>query len=277
MKYKILSLITTLVVVFNLSLSAKDISIVGTWKLVSQKITYADGATYTANESALNQIKIYTPTMFININEQKIPQLDNQKLVVKCAGGHYSLVGDSYEEFTEFASYKDYKDLKVKFTLTMEKGRMHTVGALSGKDGVQTIYDEWYTQDETPASGKSLVGTWKLTAQTVINPDGGVYRADSVSTNMRKIFTPNTVVVIFEKVIPDAGNQSIVTSCAGGRYTLKNGKYQELLDFASYKDFKNVESDFKLTLEDGKLHTNGSLSVGNGQFATYDERFVKAD
>jgi hypothetical protein len=277
MKYKILSLAIALTVLLSLNVSAENKSIVGKWRLVAQKVVYADGGTYTADSAALNQVKIYTPTMFVNISERKNPQLNNEKLVAACAGGHYSLNGDIYQEFTEFGSYKDYKDLKVKFTLTFEKGRMHTVGTLSGTDGAVNVYDEWYIKEETPDTNQVLVGSWKLATQTVINPDGSVYKADSTTTSMRKIFTPNTVVVIYERIIAEAGNQKIVTSCAGGRYTLKDGEYQELLDFASYKDFKALESKFQITIEDGKLHTKGTLSMGNGQVATYDEWFVKAD
>ena len=77
---------------------------------------------------------------------QKIPQLNDQKLVVSCAGGHYILKGDNYEEITEFASCKDFQQMKVKFVLTLEKGKIHTVGSVTGADGKNTIYDEWYVK-----------------------------------------------------------------------------------------------------------------------------------
>ncbi len=144
MKFKIISLSVFMMALFCLNTFAQKKSIVGTWKLVSQKVTNPDGSTFTADSAALNQVKIYTPTMFVNVSERVIPQTDNQKLVVSCAGGHYLLNGSVYEEFTEFASYKDYKGMKVKFALTMEKGRMHTIGSVSGADGNVTIYDEWY-------------------------------------------------------------------------------------------------------------------------------------
>ena len=148
MKSKFISLTVMIVMLSCLSIAAQTKSIVGTWRLVSQKVTNPDGGVYTADSTALNSVKMYTPTMFANISERKIPELENQKIVVSCAGGHYSLKGDVYEEFTEFASYKGFKDMKVKFTLTMEKGRIHTVGSVSGADGVATIYDEWYKKVE---------------------------------------------------------------------------------------------------------------------------------
>ncbi|MES2457608.1 MAG: hypothetical protein V4594_18770 [Bacteroidota bacterium] len=128
------------------STSAQTKSIVGTWKLVSQKVTYPDGNSFIPDSTKLNALKIYTPTTFVNVSQREIPEMGNQKIVVSCTGGRYSLIGNVYEEFTEFASFKDYKDLKVKFNLTLEKGRMHTVGSLSGADGIVTIYDEWFVK-----------------------------------------------------------------------------------------------------------------------------------
>ncbi|NQX53036.1 hypothetical protein HQN86_05370 [Pedobacter panaciterrae] len=278
MNAKIISLTIAILVIFSLNSSAQTrLNIEGTWRLVSQKIINSEGGVTTSDSAALNQIKVYTPTMFVNVGERRIPQLDNQKMVVSCAGGHYSLNGDVYEEFTEFASYKDYKDLKVKFKLTMENGKMHTVGTLSGADGIITTYDEWYSKVEVPTQSKELTGTWRVISQRVNNPDGSVFTADSTSASMRKVFTPGMVVVIREQAIPKADNQKLVVSCAGGLYTLKNGVYEEFISFASYKDFKSMKAKFDLKFENGKLHTSGILTDGNGQEAAYDEWFVRAD
>lgn len=277
MKSKITALVIAMTAIFTLNSFAQGLNIVGTWRLVSQKIINAEGGVTTTDSAYLNQVKVYTPTMFVNIGERKIPQLDNQKLVVTCAGGHYSLNGDVYEEFTEFASYKGYKDMKVKFKLTMEKGKMHTVGAVWGADGIITTYDEWYSKVDVPAQSKELTGTWRAISQKIDNPDGSVYTADSTSVNMRKIFTPGMVIVVTEKVIPQADNEKLVVSIAGGQYTLKNGEYEELISFASYQNFASMKVKFNLKIEDGKLHTFGTLTYSNGQEAIYDEWFVRAD
>ncbi|WP_276089649.1 hypothetical protein [Pedobacter sp. JY14-1] len=277
MKAKFLSLAVTMIVFIASSAAAQTPDIVGTWRLVSQKITHPEGGVTTADSAALNQIKVYTPTMFVNIGERKIPQLDNQKLVVSCAGGHYSIKGDVYEEFTEFASYAGYKDMKVRFKLTMEKGKMHTVGSLSGANGAATIYDEWYSKVDLPAQGNTLTGTWKAISQKVTNPDGSVFTADSAAVSMRKMFTPGMVIVISERIIPQANNEKLVVSCAGGPYSLQNGVYEEFIDFASYKDYKNMKAKFNLKIEDNQLHTTGTLTSGNNMPAIYDERFTKVE
>lgn len=277
MKTKFISLTISLIGLLCLNVSAQKTNIVGTWRLVSQKIINSEGGVTTADSAAVNSIKVYTPTMFVNISERKIPQYDNQKLVTSCAGGHYTINGDVYEEFTEFASWKDYKDLKVKFKITMENGKMHTVGTLSGADGIETIYDEWFSKVDVPVQSKALTGTWRVVSQKVNQPDGSVFTADSTSTSMRKIFTPGMVVVIRDQLIPKADNQRLVVSCAGGPYTLKDGVYSELLSFASYKDFNTTKVKFSLKLEKDKLHTYGTITDANEQVAIYDEWFVKQE
>ncbi|MHA4894659.1 hypothetical protein ACXZ1K_07910 [Pedobacter sp. PWIIR3] len=277
MKAKFIALTIALSTFFMLHTFAQNINIVGTWKLVGQKVINPDGSVLTTDSAHLNQIKMYTPTMYVVVGEVKVPQLDNKKMVNNCAGGHYTINGDVYQEFTEFASWKGYKDMKVKFKLTMEKGKMHTVGSLSGSDGAVTIYDEWYTKVEVPAQSKELVGTWKATSQKVTRPDGGVLTTDSSSLNMRKIFTPGMVVVVQERVIPQQDNQKLVVSCAGGLYTLNSGVYSEMISFGSYKDFDSGTVKFNLKIENGKLHTFGTITHVSGQVAIYDEWYVKQD
>lgn len=277
MKTKFIALTVALCAIFCLNLSAQKINIVGAWRLVSQKIINSEGGITTSDSAALNSMKIYTPTMFINISDRKIPKYDNQKLVTSCAGGHYTINGDVYEEFTEFASWKDYKDLKVKFKLTMENGKMHTVGTLSGADGVETTYDEWFSKVEVPVQNKELTGTWRVVSQKVNQPDGSIFTADSTSTSMRKFFTPGMVVVVREQVIPKADNQKLVVSVAGGPYKLNGGVYNELLSFASYPDYTTGIVKFNLKIENGKLHTFGTITDKDGQVAIYDEWFVRQD
>lgn len=146
MKFKLTSLTVAFCALFCFSASSQVKDIVGTWKLVSQKITQPDGRIYIADSASLNSKKIYTPTTFVNIGERVIPEAGGEKLIVSCAGGRYSIKGNVYEEFTEFATWRGHKNLKVKFVITMEQGKIHTLGALSGLDGVETIYDEWFVK-----------------------------------------------------------------------------------------------------------------------------------
>ncbi|TSJ36615.1 hypothetical protein FO440_22575 [Mucilaginibacter corticis] len=123
---------------------------IGSWKLISQKVTYPDGQVSMGDSSNIFQHKILTPTTFVVTIEKKIPNYDNKKLAVSVAGGHYTLVNGDYEELTEYASFKGFETMKVNYKLTMEDGKLHTVGTLSGSglDGKPTIYDEVYVRED---------------------------------------------------------------------------------------------------------------------------------
>jgi hypothetical protein len=120
---------------------------IGTWKLLSQKITYANGQIAIGDSSNVFQRKILTPTTFVVVIEKKIPNYDNKKLCVSVAGGHYTLVDGQYEELTEYAAFKGFETMKVNYKLTMEDGKLHTVGTVGESTGA-TIYDEVYVRED---------------------------------------------------------------------------------------------------------------------------------
>lgn len=277
MKSKFLSLAIVLCTLFTLNVSAHKLNIEGTWRLVSQKTYNADGSYVTRDSTNVHQIKMYTPTMFVNVAEIKVPDHNDKLLVRNFAGGRYVINGDQYEEFTEFASWKNPRGLKVKMTITMENGMLHTVGMLESDSGWKGKYDEWYSKVDLPKQTEQLTGTWKMVSQKVDNPDGSVFNADSTNRTMHKIFTNGMVVVYGEQVVPQAEDQKLVVSVGGGRYTLNDGEYSELISFASYPGFEMMETKFNLKIEGNKLHTVGTLKDPNGNIAIYDEWFVKVD
>ncbi|MGV8880330.1 MAG: hypothetical protein ACOH2A_15020 [Sphingobacteriaceae bacterium] len=121
-----------------------DLNIVhiGTWKLLSQKVTYNSGAMFMGDSTMVFQRKILTPTSFVVIIEKRIPNYDNKKLATFVAGGHYTLVDGNYEEFTEYAAFEGFETMKVNYKLTVEDGKLHTVGTEGG-----TIYEEVYVRE----------------------------------------------------------------------------------------------------------------------------------
>lgn len=121
---------------------------IGTWKLISQKVTYPDGRVSMGDSTNIFQRKILTPTTFVVIIERKIPQLDNARLAASVAGGHYTLVNGNYEELTEYASFKGFETMKVNYKLTIENGKLHTVGTVGGPTGSPTTYDEVYVRED---------------------------------------------------------------------------------------------------------------------------------
>ncbi|RZK71194.1 MAG: hypothetical protein EOO92_20640 [Pedobacter sp.] len=277
MKSKLRSLATVICALIFSNVSAQNLNIEGTWRLVSQKTYNADGSYVSRDSTNVYQIKVYTPTTFVNVTEMKVPDEDNQLLVRSFAGGKYAINGDTYEEFTEFASWKNPRGLKVNMKINQENGKLHMVGMVEGTDGWKAKFDEWYSKVDVPEQSKELTGTWKMVSQRVDNPDGSVFNADSTNRTMHKMFTNGMVVVYREQVVPQADNQKLVVSVGGGRYTLKDGVYAELISFASYKGFEKMQSKFNLTIEGNKLHTVGSFTEPNGIVATYDEWFEKVN
>jgi len=121
---------------------------IGTWRLLSQKVTYPDGRMSMGDSSNVFQRKILTPTTFVVVIEQKIPNYDNKKLCTSVAGGHYTLIDGNYEELTEYAAFKGFETMKVNYKLTMEDGKLHTVGTVGGATGAPTTYDEIYVRED---------------------------------------------------------------------------------------------------------------------------------
>jgi hypothetical protein len=117
---------------------------IGTWKLISQKVTYDNGQMFMGDSTMVFQHKILTPNTFVVIIEKKIPDYDNKKLATSVAGGHYTLVNGNYEELTEYAAFKGFETMKVNYKLTIEDGKLHTVGTVGGS----TIYDEVYVRED---------------------------------------------------------------------------------------------------------------------------------
>ena len=117
---------------------------IGTWKLISQKVTNENGQMFMGDSTMVFQRKILTPTSFVVVIEKKIPDYGNKKLATSVAGGHYTLVNGNYEELTEYAAFKGFETMKVKYKLTIEDGKLHTVGTLNGS----TIYDELYVRED---------------------------------------------------------------------------------------------------------------------------------
>ena len=120
--------------------SDKNTEHIGTWKLISQKITYENGQVLTSDSASIFLKKILTPTNFVVIVEKKIPELNNKKLAASVSGGTYSLVDGNYQEFTKYAAFDGFEKMNINYKLTVKEGKLHTIGTI----GDPTIYEEVY-------------------------------------------------------------------------------------------------------------------------------------
>jgi hypothetical protein len=160
MKYKILKLTLFSVLIYTTGFSqiskeksskvnaklkqnsvARNSDHIGTWKLVSQKITHENGQIEVLDSSSIFLRKILTPTNFIVIVEKKVPELNSKKIATGVSGGVYSLVNGNYQEFTKYASFAGFEDMKVNYKLTIKDGRLSTIGTSGGPNVYEEIYE----------------------------------------------------------------------------------------------------------------------------------------
>ena len=75
------------------------------------------------------------------IVEKKVPELNNKKLVTAVAGGLYSLVNGSYQEFSKYATFTGFEESKANYKLTLKDGKLYTVGTSGGPNVYEEIYE----------------------------------------------------------------------------------------------------------------------------------------
>ncbi|HKG05479.1 MAG TPA: hypothetical protein VKB19_03430 [Pedobacter sp.] len=120
--------------------SSNSTAHIGTWKLISQKITYQNGQMLISDSGSVFLRKILTPTNFVVIVEKKVPELNNRKIAASVSGGTYSLENGNYQEFTKYAAFDGFEKMKVNYKLTIKDGQLHTIGTIGGPE----IYEELY-------------------------------------------------------------------------------------------------------------------------------------
>jgi hypothetical protein len=118
---------------------------VGTWHMISQKVTDPKGKTTKTDMETIKQVKILSPThwMFISENIK-----DGKKSFKGANGGSYSLNGTRYVELLENA-----EDVQTDYTLEVKGNKMFMVGSLTTPEGEKIVYDEVYLR-ETPGTKK---------------------------------------------------------------------------------------------------------------------------
>lgn len=118
---------------------------IGTWHMISQKVTDPKGKTTKTDMATIKQVKVISPThwMFISENIK-----DGKKTFRGANGGSYSLNGTTYVELLENA-----EDIQTNYTLQVKGNKLHMKGSLTTPEGEKYIYDEVYLR-ETPNNKK---------------------------------------------------------------------------------------------------------------------------
>ena len=100
---------------------AQQNSIVGTWKLVSGKMTTGD-STVSYGTNTGESMKIITPTHFAVMSKS------TDGTPGHFAGGRVKMDNTNYTETLEYSSVKDMLNNNVVFTYKVEGNRCHIVG-----------------------------------------------------------------------------------------------------------------------------------------------------
>jgi hypothetical protein len=96
--------------------------LVGSWELVSQRITQF-GRTTQTDLSETKSLKIVTPTHW-----SVIASSANGKKFVRAGAGRYRVKGDNYIEAIDFASYTNWVGTEATFKWRVEGDRWHQSG-----------------------------------------------------------------------------------------------------------------------------------------------------
>jgi hypothetical protein len=120
----------------------------------------------------------------------------------------------------------------------------------------------------------SMVGTWELVSQKMVNPDGTQEVYDRSSIKSYKVITPTHFMVIAEKPHKNGVRFNYAT---GGTYTLVGNKYIESLEIASREDYSTNLTNFIVRVEGNKLYQKGSVTTKKGEKYLFDEIWQKVD
>ena len=115
-----------------------------------------------------------------------------------------------------------------------------------------------------PATNGSLVGTWRLVSATYGNPGGKeirdwIHYVPQGVVHLKHITPTHFTVVTYE------AQSKKVTIVGGGRYSLQDGVYKEMIDYAmggTLPDLLGKEQSFTLRLEGDRWNHSGTLSNG---------------
>ena len=111
-------------------------ALVGTWKLVSGKMTTND-STMTYSPPSMQSMKIVTPISFSVISK------DQDGNMTHASAGKVKMDDKNYTEILDYSSSKDMLNQSVNFTYTIEGNRWHVKGGTA-----QITFDEVWERVE---------------------------------------------------------------------------------------------------------------------------------
>jgi hypothetical protein len=139
----------------SMQLLAQQSPLVGTWQMISGKITNPEGRQESFDSLTYRETKIITPTHYMFIGHNKTSghnANDNAWIFQRSMGGTVLINGNKFVETPTVASNPDEMKIKTDFTWQVEGDRLIQKGWLTNAKGQKYKMDELIFRRVSPAS-----------------------------------------------------------------------------------------------------------------------------
>jgi hypothetical protein len=118
---------------------AQQSPLVGTWELISAKVTGPDGEKIFSDTKTHRETKIITPTHYMLISQDV---KGDSVVFERTLGGTIRITGNKFVETPTLASRAEELKIKTDFTWTIEGDKMIQKGPVTLPDGRKIMLDE---------------------------------------------------------------------------------------------------------------------------------------
>jgi hypothetical protein len=134
----------------------------------------------------------------------------------------------------------------------------------------------WSCQTKNPKDEISLIGSWRLVeSKTIKGKDTTLAHTDTTKSEMIKMFNA-TDFAFFNHDKGKGADSSAFFVSGSGQYSLVGERYQEKLNYCSFREWEGKAFDFKVVMEGDTLIQSGIEHIPElGINQEIIERYVK--
>ncbi|GAO41431.1 hypothetical protein FPE01S_01_04430 [Flavihumibacter petaseus NBRC 106054] len=126
---------------------AKEVSVQGTWKLVSGTVVEKGKSTTTQYTGDKSFIKVINATHFAFMGHDLSKGKDSATAMYSSGGGTYQLKGDQYTEHLEYCNAREWEGHDFTFTLRVTKDSLIQTGVEKIENlGIERLNVEKYVR-----------------------------------------------------------------------------------------------------------------------------------
>nr|WP_231403239.1 lipocalin-like domain-containing protein [Hymenobacter guriensis] len=131
------------------------------------------------------------------------------------------------------------------------------------------------TEKAPKAHDIPIMGTWRLIGSMVIEKGDTVSAVSNKTESFVKIINDSHFAFLHHDISKGKGSTAVFAA-GGGRYTLKDGKYTEHLEYCSARNWEGNDFVFTVTLKNDTLTQSGVEKVASiGVDRVNIERYVR--